>query len=151
MAKTAASVPAIHDITTDTSNPPVFVAVIPLRKEALNPYEYGGPEIAGLQKKAYPDIKPLEMSVPVEKAFDKSLAVAKKMGWEIVATEKSDGRIEATATTLWMGFKDDVVIRVTDNGSGSRVDIRSESRVGKSDVGTNAKRIRSFLKEMEQQ
>jgi uncharacterized protein (DUF1499 family) len=148
MLKNGKAVPVIHDITTDTSNPPAFVAIIPLRKDALNSYEYGGPEIAAKQEKAFPDIKPLVMDVSKDRAFEKSLAVAKQLGWEIAAAEKPEGRIEGTATTLLMGFKDDVVIRISDNGSGSRVDIRSESRVGKGDVGTNAKRIRSFLKKM---
>ena len=65
-------------------------------------------------------------------------------------TDRTDGRIEATDTTFWFGFKDDVVIRISKSDKGSQLDIRSVSRVGKSDVGTNAKRIRKFLKEMEQ-
>jgi uncharacterized protein (DUF1499 family) len=67
------------------------------------------------------------------------------MGWELVASDSAAGRIEATATTPWFGFKDDVVVRVRPDGSGSRIDVRSVSRVGKSDVGANAKRIRTYL------
>ncbi len=69
------------------------------------------------------------------------------MGWKIVDENQAEGRIEATATTRWFGFKDDVVIRIAPSGgNGSRVDVRSVSRVGRSDVGTNARRIRAFLK-----
>ena len=63
----------------------------------------------------------------------------------LVAAEAADGRIEATDTTFWFGFKDDVVVRVQPADNGSRIDVRSESRVGKSDVGTNARRIRAYL------
>jgi uncharacterized protein (DUF1499 family) len=143
----AKRVPMIHDITTDTENPPVFVAVLPLRKDAPNPAEYGGPEIAAKQRAAYPDIRPIEVGISPEKAYENALAAARQMGWKIVDGNLQEGRIEATATTRWFGFKDDVVIRIAPNADkGSRLDIRSVSRVGISDVGTNACRIRAFLK-----
>jgi uncharacterized protein (DUF1499 family) len=142
-------VPPIHDITTDISNPPAFVSVLPLRKNAYNKPEYGGPDVAAQQTKAYPDIKTLTLNMPPDKAFSRALDVAKNMDWEIVAAEPKEGRIEATATTFWMGYKDDVIIRITAQNKMSNVDIRSESRVGKSDFGTNAKRVRIFLGEMQ--
>ncbi|HKJ73665.1 MAG TPA: DUF1499 domain-containing protein [Alphaproteobacteria bacterium] len=145
----AAGVPPIHDITTDTQDPPAFVDVVPLRKDAPNPADYqkdGGAKLAAQQEAAYPDIKPLILSVPPDKAFAKALGVAKSMGWDIVAEAQKDGRIEATATTFWFGFKDDIVIRIRQVADGSRVDIRSESRIGLSDIGVNAKRVRAFLK-----
>lgn len=77
--------------------------------------------------------------------FSAALATAREMGWTVVDSAADDGRIEAVATTFWFGFNDDVVIRVTESGSGTRVDMRSVSRVGVSDVGTNAARIRAFL------
>jgi uncharacterized protein (DUF1499 family) len=144
----ARSVPPIHDITTDTSNPPEFVAILPIRKNAPNSSGYGGPRMAEEQRRAYPDIVPLFLSVPPATAFDRALSVASQMGWRLVDADKSEGRIEAIATTFWFGFKDDVVIRIEKADSGSRVDIRSVSRVGVSDLGTNAKRIREFLREM---
>ncbi len=144
----AKNVPPIHDITTDTTNPPKFAAILPLRKNALNPPEYGGPAIEAQQLKAYPDIVPLMLKISPDMAFDKALFIARKMGWKIVNTDRGERRIEASDTTFWFGFKDDIVIRMTKEDSGSRVDIRSVSRVGKSDVGTNAKRIRRFLREM---
>ena len=148
--RTVRQVPFIHDITTDTENPPKFVAVLPLRKNAVNPVEYGGPDIASLQKKGYPHIVPLRLSVSPDRAFEKALMVAREMGWEIVDAGQKDGRIEATDTTFWFGFKDDVVIRITPEADGSRVDVRSLSRVGKSDIGTNAKRIRAYLTKLDQ-
>ena len=141
-------VPRIHDISTDTEDPPKLSALLSLRKNASNSAEYGGPDLAAKQHEAYPDIKPLILPVPPSEAFDRALTVGRKMGWKIVDENRSEGRIEAVATTFWFGFKDDVVLRIKRDISGSRLDIRSISRVGISDVGTNAARIRTFLAEM---
>ncbi|MDO8426902.1 MAG: DUF1499 domain-containing protein [Deltaproteobacteria bacterium] len=139
-------VPAIHDITTDTENPPQLKAVLPLRKNAQNPSEYGGPDIAKKQQAAYPDIKPLILPLDKDSAFEKALRSARALGWEIVEANKGEGRIEATDKTFWFGFKDDIVVRITPLGIGSaKIDVRSVSRVGRSDIGTNAKRIRRYL------
>jgi uncharacterized protein (DUF1499 family) len=145
LAWKASRVPAIHDITTDTMQPPPFLAVLPLRAGALNPVEYGGPDVAAKQKSAFPDIVPVTLSIPPERAFDRALAAARTMGWDLVASDPTGLRIEATDTTLWFGFKDDVVIRVTPQPNGSRVDVRSLSRVGVGDIGANAARIRKYL------
>jgi uncharacterized protein (DUF1499 family) len=146
--QTANQVPNIHDITTDTKNPPQFVALREVRLNAPNGAEYGGAEIAEAQKAGYPDIEPVQLNMPPAQAFEGALAAARKMGWDIVAAEPAQGRIEATATTFWFRFKDDVVIRIVAVASGSRLDIRSMSRIGSSDLGTNARRIRSFLTHM---
>ncbi|HUP20806.1 MAG TPA: DUF1499 domain-containing protein [Gemmatimonadota bacterium] len=143
--RTARSVPPIHDITTDTQDPPPFVVILPLRADAPNSAEYEGDSIAGLQREAYPDVQPLALDLPPDRAFDAALESARGMGWEIHAAEPAEGRIEATDTTFWFGFEDDVVVRVTPAAGGARVDVRSVSRVGGSDVGTNAKRIREYL------
>jgi uncharacterized protein (DUF1499 family) len=140
-----ASVPYIHDITTDTENPPRFEAVLPLRAGAENPAEYGGPELAKQQHEGYPDLEPGSVSRPPEKAFPGALEAAKDMGWKIVASDAKSLRIEATDTTRWFGFKDDIVVRLSPSPAGSRIDVRSVSRVGKSDVGTNARRIKAYL------
>jgi uncharacterized protein (DUF1499 family) len=137
--------PPIHDITTDTQDPPEYVAVLPLRANAPNPTVYGGEKIASQQHKAYPDIRPLRLDVPPPQAFERALATVREMGWELVADDAMAGRIEATDTTFWFGFKDDVVIRIRPANSGSRVDVRSLSRIGVGDAGTNAKRIRAYL------
>jgi uncharacterized protein (DUF1499 family) len=141
-------VPPIHDITTDIVNPPQFVDILPLRRAAPNPATYGGPEIALKQMQAYPDIKPLVLGQPFEQAFESARATARSMGWNIVAEDKKDGRIEATATTFWFGFTDDIVVRITPVGLRTIIDILSVSRVGRSDVGTNAERIRIFLEKL---
>ncbi len=141
----ARSVPAIHDITTDWENPPAFSAIAPLRRGAPNPVEYQGATIAEQQRKGYPDIQPMSLDLPAGPAFERALEAAREMGWEIVDANPAQGRIEATATTFWFGFKDDVVVRVSATDSGSRIDVRSLSRVGRSDVGANAARIRAYL------
>jgi uncharacterized protein (DUF1499 family) len=145
MQATAASVPPIHDITTDTANPPVFVAIAPLRADAPNGTDYNAAENAEAQAKAYPDIKSLIIEKPPAEVFETAKKAAADSGWEIVAAEPGEGRIEATDTTAWFGFKDDVVVRITAEGTGTRVDVRSMSRVGKSDLGKNASRIRDYL------
>ena len=117
----------------------------PLRKGAPNTAEYGGKEVADAQRKGYPDIQPKMLEVPPQVAFARALETAERMGWTLVANDPAEGRIEATDTTFWYGFKDDIVIRVTRAGAGSRVDVRSVSRVGRSDIGTNARRIRRYL------
>jgi uncharacterized protein (DUF1499 family) len=101
--------------------------------------------LAEQQREGYPDLAPVTLSLPPEQAFDRALTVAQDDGWEIVTADRTAGRIEATDTTFWFGFKDDVVVRLTPWGTGTRVDVRSVSRVGRSDVGTNARRITSFL------
>jgi uncharacterized protein (DUF1499 family) len=144
------SLPFIHDISTDLEQPPEFVDVVPLRADAPNPVAHPGEETAAQQRQGYPDIRPLELDLAPEQAFDRALATAREQGWEIVAAVPEEGRIEATATTFWFGFKDDVVVRITPAGTGSRLDIRSKSRVGRSDVGANAARIRAFTRDFEQ-
>lgn len=141
----ARAVPHIHDVTTDLANPPEFSALLPLRAGAPNGAAYGGPKVAELQRAAYPDLGPLVLRAPPATAFARAREAAEAMGWEIVAADASAGRLEAVATTFWFGFKDDVVVRVVPQGGGSRIDVRSVSRVGGSDIGTNAKRIRAFL------
>jgi len=142
----ARSVPAIHDITTDTMNPPRFQALLPLRNNATNSAQYDGPEVAALQRKAYPDIQPIMLKAAPHAVFATALATAHDLGWNVVAQDPAQGRIEATDTTLWFGFTDDIAIRIKPDNGGSRLDIRSKSRVGRSDVGTNAARIRKFTK-----
>ncbi len=144
----AERVPRIHDITTDTRNPPQFFTILKLLKSDENSPVYGGEEVAAQQRKAYPDIVPLILPAPSEQAFERAVAVARRLGWQIIDADKDAGRIEAVATTFWFGFKDDIVIRLRQQNSGCRVDIRSESRVGVSDLGKNAERIRKFLQEI---
>ena len=140
----ARAVPPIHDISTDLENPPTFDAIVPLRADAPNALERSS-EVTELQRHGYPDLAPVTVPIPLDQAFDRALAVAQEAGWQIVTADKSSGRIEATDTTRWFGFKDDVVVRLTPWGAGTRVDMRSVSRIGRSDIGTNARRIRQYL------
>jgi uncharacterized protein (DUF1499 family) len=119
-----------------------------LRAAAANPAAYGGAQIAAQQAAAFPDIAPLETALPPPRAFDLALAAAQEMGWRIVAAEPATGRIEATDRTFWFGFTDDVVVRIRAADGGSRIDVRSTSRVGVGDAGTNAARVRAYLADL---
>lgn len=136
--------PPIHDVTTDTENPPAFVAVVPLNSPGRTDYE--GPDLAARQRSAFPGLDPAILPVAPADAFRRALAVVRRMGWEVLATDPATFRIEATDRTFWFGFYDDVVIRIAAAGAdGSRVDVRSLSRVGVGDLGVNARRVREFL------
>ena len=140
------TVPPIHDITTDPDNPPAFAAIVAARTaDGGNPVAYEGAKIAEQQRQAYPDITPLNLAFPRDAAFNRALDAAQHMGWTIVAADDTAGRIEASDRSRWFGFTDDIVIRVTASGSGSRVDVRSSARLGRSDFGVNAARIRAYL------
>ncbi|MGH6896337.1 MAG: DUF1499 domain-containing protein [Geminicoccaceae bacterium] len=149
--QTARSVPPIHDITTDPEDPPAFEAIVPLRADAPNPVAYGGPAVAAQQRDAYPDIAPADHPVAPQTAFEAALVAAEAMGWTMVATDEAAGRIEAIDRTFWFGFTDDVVVRVRPTDAGSRIDVRSTSRVGVGDFGTNAARVREYLEELDEQ
>ena len=131
------TLPYINDITTDTWRPPQF--------SPPKEYQSHFPE---LQRIGYPDLGPIEVPLPPARALARAAEIARGQGWEITALDERAGRIQAVVTTRWFGFKDDVVIRITPGGAGSRVDMRSKSRVGRSDVGTNARRIEEFLSRM---
>jgi uncharacterized protein (DUF1499 family) len=146
---TALSVPPIHNISTDIVDPPEFSAIVALRGEGANPLEYNADQLAPLQREAYPWVKPLSLAVSRSEALKQAEAALTALGLEIVAVDPLAGTVEATATTFWFGFKDDVVVRVRDSGAGSVVDVRSVSRVGQSDLGANARRIGEILSELE--
>lgn len=136
--------PAINDITTDTANPPPLVATAQLRRGAPNPPAYPK-ESAALQRAAFPDIEPVVLAVPPAEAFKRADRAAIALDWDIVARVPADGRLEAIATSPWFGFRDDIVVRIRAQGTGSRIDIRSKSRMGESDLGGNAERVRAFI------
>lgn len=141
----ARSVPPIHDISTDLEDPPAFSAIAPLRAQAPNPAAWAGPETAALQESAYPDLGTLVVEAAPETVIREAAEIARAFGWEVVAAEPGAGRLEAVDTTFWFGFRDDVVVRARRTGDATEVDVRSKSRVGRSDLGTNARRIRQFL------
>ena len=143
--QTADALPYIHDISTDTANPPQFVAAAKLRKPADHPVTYDGKEVADLQQKAYPDLASLTTRAPSEKVFEAAKAAVASMGLQLADADAAQGRIEANQTSLLYGFTDDMVVRIAMGADGTKVDVRSKSRVGRSDLGQNAKRIRVFL------
>jgi len=137
--------PLINDITTDIANPPPLVVTLQMRRGAANPPAYPGASAGVLQRAAYPDIVPVILPIPPAEAFRRVDAVAMAMDWDVVARAPADGRLEAIAISEWFGFRDDIVVRIRPEGTGSRIDIRSKSRVGESDLGVNARRIRDFI------
>ncbi len=151
----AMGVPPIHEISTDLADPPAFVALREVRERTpgVNPADYvasvegrsGSIDVPALQRKAYPDIQPLMLGVSPDQALARAESAARTLGWEIVATDTASGRLEATDSTRFFGFKDDVVVRVSPAEGGSRVDVRSKSRVGLGDAGANAARVRRLM------
>lgn len=146
------SAPPIHDITTDTEDPPEFRRVVELRRDQPNPLTYGAgmdspEELARLQESAYPEVRTLHSDLGVEEAVSRADSILRAHGHEVVGVEVDEGLgiVEAVASTFWFGFRDDVVVRVRGENGGSAVDVRSVSRVGRSDLGTNAERILTFL------
>lgn len=139
----AKSYPRINDISTDTLDPPSFWDV-------PEPMEYPGESVAELQQEAYPDLVPLLLPVTSEQAFKHALALITDKGWEVVAKVPGEGRIEAVVTSLLYGFKDEVAVRIASSNGETIVDVRSRSRIGRIDRGTNAKRIRGYLKALKE-
>jgi hypothetical protein len=150
--------PPIHDVSTDTEHAPVFVSLLTQRDGATNSPDYDGQKkvwfkgklstVSLLQHKYAAGVRPAPQLVSPEKLFKRGLSAVYGMGWNIVAIAPDEGRIEATDTTFFFGFTDDIVIRVKPAGFGAKLDIRSEARVGESDGGRNARRIVAFLKEL---
>jgi uncharacterized protein (DUF1499 family) len=146
--------PPIHDITTDPIDPPRFEALARLRSgEGTNTAVYAGLYSAEQQRKAYPDIEPIDIQIPVQRAYELALRLVQKRKWLIIDERPPQpplkpGRIEAVARTPIMGFREDVSIRVTPDGDDSRVDMRSSSRYFESDLGSNAARISKFADDL---
>jgi uncharacterized protein (DUF1499 family) len=150
----ASRYPPVNDVTTDTVNPPEYEALAALRKEGANPANYPGSSFADLQKKFYPDLKPLIVNRAAIETFELTVAALKKLRFDIVSEkpntegEVTGGLVEAVDRTLIMGFYDDVAIRVTGNEEEARIDLRSSSRYGVYDFGRNADRMRDIMKEI---
>jgi len=146
--------PPIHDITTDPIDPPRFEALAALRSgDDANTAVYAGLYSAELQRKAYPDIEPVQLEIPVDRAYAITLKLVNKRKWLVIDERapqppRSVGRIEAVARTPIMGFREDVSIRISPDGEDSRVDIRSSSRYFDSDLGSNAARITKFIDDL---
>ncbi len=144
--------PLIHDITTDTANPPEFVLALQERKEGENPASYEGEDVANQQKAAYPHLHTLHLKADPTKVARAIRVYISRQGWRLlVANTARPNHIEAVATSRIMGFRDDIVFRLTPVADGVLVDIRSASRVGSGDLGANAKRIEKALQHLRQQ
>lgn len=137
----AFTVAPIHNVSTDIEDPPQFTVAASLRAETDNPLVYDSETIGPLQREGYPDLEPLDMDMPRDQAYELVRGVLVDMGLELVREAPEQGEIEAVATTFWFGFKDDLVVRLRDTDGGTRMDVRSVSRVGVVDLGANAERI----------
>jgi uncharacterized protein (DUF1499 family) len=146
----SATLPMIADITTDYNDPPQFVAVAQARPRGSNPVRYPGAAYARLQREAYPGVKPFEVEANPDEVFNMIMGIVDKRGWRVLDNVsprggERDGRVEAVARTLVMGFREDIVIRVRSGSKGVRIDMRSASRYGEHDFGSNARRIEQFF------
>lgn len=135
--------PPINDVSTDIDDPPVFW-------DMPNPTEYPRAQNAAQQRAAYPDLTPVRLPVAPERIYELASALVRENGWEVVAEEPEDGRIEAVDRTFLFGFKDEIVLRIAAADGGTRIDMRSRSRTGRIDRGVNAKRVRDFLSTLQQ-
>ncbi len=162
--------PAIYDITTDPIDPPKFDAIARLRPRDANPVTYAGLYAAEQQHAAYSDIEPDDTTSTPQEAYDAAMKVIAKRKWRVVDARPPqappstitntrapqppplptrDGIIEAVARTPILGFRDDVVVRVRPTTDGARIDVRSASRYGRHDLGTNAKRVRALIEDID--
>jgi hypothetical protein len=159
----AYQLPPIYDVTTDPIDPPQFDAIARLRPRDANSVVYQGLYAAELQHTAYPDIEPEDTSATPQEAFDVAMKVIARRRWRVVDARPpqpptgrtpadiaaSDGIIEAVARTLVLGFPEDVVVRVRATADGSRIDVRSASRYGRNDIGSNAERVRDLISDID--
>ncbi len=159
LVRTAKSVPAIHDVATDLDDLPQF-ARLKVRPDNLEKIpDEGKPELKALpaeerwkavHRAHYGDLRTIRLATPPAETVRRAAALARERGWDVVTADEAAGRVEATETSRFFRFKDDVVVRVRPApGGGSLVDMRSISRVGGSDVGMNAKRVRAFLADLQ--
>ena len=145
------NLPPIHDITTDPVNPPQFDALARLRgTDGANTAVYTGLYSAAQQRAAYPQIEPVELDVSAQHAFDIVRRLVTRRKWLVIDERapqppRQPGHIEAVAKTPIMGFREDVAIRITPDGDGSRVDIRASSRYFEHDLGSNAVRVSNLI------
>lgn len=141
--------PGIHDITTDLDSPPQFTFAAVDRGPGDHPVTYYPDVNAEAQKKAFPELQPLTTSLPADRVLALAAEVMEESGWRVLGTDTVAGTVEGMYRSVIFGFEDDVVARVTPYETGSRVDVRSASRVGGGDLGANAARIKSFIKALD--
>jgi len=142
--------PVINDVTTDRKDPPVFVTAGNLPENRGQDLAYPASSFSPLQHVAYPDVAPLELEISPDAAFAQAQQIAAQLGWKIQTIDDASRTFEATDRTPFFHFVDDIVVRVRPTRIGALIDVRSRSRMGKGDLGTNAQRIRTFLKSFDQ-
>lgn len=157
LVRIARSVPAIHDVATDLDDVPQFTRLKVRADNLENVPDEGKPELKALppeerwkaiHRAHYGDIRTVRLATPPAQTVRRAAALARERGWETALVDEDN--VEATDTSTFFRFKDDVVVRVRQApDGGSLVDMRSISRVGGSDVGMNAKRIRAFLADLQ--
>lgn len=140
--------PFLHEISTDTQNPPAFDAILALRADAPNPPGFGGEEVAARQQATFPDIITVVLPYPKQRVYDEAVSLIGARGWDLVAGNYETGIIEATEKLPWFGFKDDVVIRLKSDNGRTVFDMRSKSRIGGTDLGVNARRVQRFMADL---
>lgn len=150
MLISASSVPPIHNVSTDIEDAPQFTHAQSLRAEHENPLDYDREVLGPIQRQGYPDVKPLVMELAPDEMYGRVKRVLLDMGMEVTREDPANGEMEAVATTFWFGFKDDLVVRLREVEGGTRMDIRSVSRVGMGDIGANADRIMEIIKRVEE-
>ncbi len=160
LAVRAVRLPEIADVTTDPLDPPRYEMIGRLRSREANPVAYAGLYAAQQQKAAYPDVAPLDTDARPQATYDAAMTAIAKRRWQVINARPPqppqggqparDGYIEAVARTLIMGFRDDVAVRIRAVNDGTRVDVRSSSRYGRHDFGTNAARVRVLLDDIEE-
>ncbi len=143
--------PPIHDISTDLYNPPRFQAILPYRINATNPAAFAGRESAELQRQHFPDIRTIRIDTSPDSLFIAALNTIESRRWNNIHADTMRNTIEATHKLIWFGFEDDVIIRISAAETGANLDIRSKSRVGRSDLGMNARRIRALKRDIERE
>lgn len=136
--------PVIHDISTDIADPPLFITAPARRGPDANPLQRDA-DVDALQVAGYPGLQGIDSALAPQAAFERARDIAEQLRWQIHSEDPAAGLLEASQTTFWFGFVDDIAIRVRATPTGSRIDVRSVSRVGKGDLGANAARIRRFL------
>lgn len=142
-------VPRINDITTDTTNPPQFVAAGSIPANQGRDLTYPGPSFAEQQRAGYPDLAPLQLAASPDEAYKRVEAAAQQMPrWRLTRNDAAAHAIEGVDTTWLFQFKDDFVIEVRPQDGGSVVQMRSKSRDGKGDIGANAARIKAFFAQL---
>ncbi len=148
------SLPRLTDVSTDLGDPPAFFSAQLTRSGDMNPIAPIGREAAEAQNEAYADVTGRRYEASPESVLVAVNNVIQSRAWTVTYRFGLPGLdreivIEALTHTFWLGLASDLVVRLTDEGETSYVDLRSTSRYGPHDLGANARRIRFFLTDLD--